>query len=64
MKAKCFKMSLVLLQIALIAVPTVFANGGGDSESGEMAEETYVFKYGNEQPEGHSRTISMLWFAE
>ncbi len=62
MKRTWFKLGLAILLIAMIAAPTVFANGA--DSSGDMEEEVYSFKYGNQQPEGHSRTISMLWFAE
>ena len=59
MKRKRFLTILAALLIALIAVPAVFANGASDAEAGD---EKFVFKYGNQQPEGHSRTVSMLWF--
>lgn len=53
---------LTVLLVATFAVGGVFASG--QTESGGMEEETYLFRYGNQQPEDHARTVSMLWFAE
>ncbi len=52
------KRILVLALLVAFATTAVFA--GGEAES----EDTFVFKYGNQQPENHSRTVSMLWFAD
>lgn len=57
---KLVKRALSLSLLLLILGGFAFASG--QAESGE--QESYVFKYGNQQPEGHSRTVSMLWFAE
>ena len=53
---------MVVLLVGMTAVGTVFA--AGQRDSGVSEEQTYLFKYGNQQPEDHSRTVSMLWFAE
>ncbi len=52
------KRILVLALLVAFATTAVFA--GGEAEG----EDTFVFKYGNQQPENHSRTVSMLWFAD
>lgn len=55
------RLLLVTLVAALILMGagSVFATGETGGE-----EEVFEFRYGNQQPETHSRTISMLWFEE
>lgn len=55
-------MFMVILIVATTAGGTVFASG--QAEPGADGEETYLFRYGNQQPEEHARTVSMVWFGE
>lgn len=51
--------STIMVLVALVSVGSVFASG-----QEEAGEETFEFRYGNQQPEEHSRTVSMLWFEQ
>ena len=55
-------MTLATFLILLLPAAQVIAGGGTESEAGN--ERTWLFRYGNQQPEEHARTISMLWFEE
>ncbi|MBI9104728.1 MAG: TRAP transporter substrate-binding protein [Spirochaetales bacterium] len=59
MKSTWIRISLILILALVISTAGVFAAGSQDEEAGEIQ---YNFKYANQQPEGHSRTVSMLWF--
>ncbi len=58
MKSTWIKISLILILSLVISTVGVFAGGAQE----ESADTVYEFKYANQQPEGHSRTVSMLWF--
>jgi C4-dicarboxylate-binding protein DctP len=51
---------VILSLLVVIATGAAFAGGRAEPEG----EQTFTFRYGNQQPENHSRTISMLWFAD
>lgn len=57
------RLCLVTLVAALIVMgaATVFAAG---TQQGAGEDQVFEFRYGNQQPETHSRTISMLWLAD
>lgn len=61
MKRTWIKISLILILALTVSVTGIFAAGAKEAGS---ADNVFEFKYGNQQPEGHSRTISMLWWAE
>jgi len=52
---------VLVFLLVLLPVTVLWAGGQKDKEGGEQ---TWLFRYGNQQPETHSRTISMLWFAD
>ena len=60
MKSLMKKLVLLLL-VGAVCATGVFAEGKQD---GGSEETTYLFKYGNQQPENHSRTKSMQFFKE
>ena len=57
---KLLPIGLMVLLLVLLVTGMTFAAAG--KEAG--AQETWTFRYGNQQPETHSRTVSMLWFAD
>lgn len=58
---KFLGMGVAVLFLCLV-IGGAFAAGGGESSA--APEQTWTFRYGNQQPEAHSRTVSMQWFAD
>ncbi len=54
----------ILLVLLLMMLPIVVTWAGGQKEQAVSEKQTWLFRYGNQQPESHSRTISMQWFAD
>ncbi|NQT59213.1 MAG: TRAP transporter substrate-binding protein [Bacteroidetes bacterium] len=61
MKKQILRTSLLLIIVSMIGMSGLIA---GAAEETADADTVYEFKYANQQPEGHSRTVSMLWFEE
>jgi C4-dicarboxylate-binding protein DctP len=49
---------LTVVLLALTVTTGTFASGRAE----DPAAVTYTFRYGNQQPETHARSVSMLWF--
>ncbi len=66
MKIGVFSSVLLVILLVLLPVSMIWAGGQGEKEEGMEGEEeqVWLFRYGNQQPETHSRTISMQWFAD
>lgn len=54
---------LALVLLTALSLGQLFAGGQGRAD-GDGEQEQWLFRYGNQQPEDHSRSVSMLWFEE
>ena len=62
MKLKMGKTMLCLFLMLAFCMVGLMAEGSQEDQNNQKEREVFVFKYGNQQPESHSRTQSMIWF--